>query len=48
MKKCSCEVFEEGKCTGCNGLEYENINELKQKCETYIEERRRKWKKSGI
>ena len=29
-----CEVFENGKCLGCNGLEYD-IDRLKKKCETY-------------
>lgn len=30
-----CEIFNNNKCTGCCGLEYDNIDELKKQCETW-------------
>ena len=36
--KGTCEVFDKGRCFGCIGLAQDNIDELKQICETYREE----------
>lgn len=30
-----CEYFSRGKCTGCEALGTNNINQVKHKCETY-------------
>lgn len=42
MLKGNCEVFNKGRCFGCEGLARDDIDILKKQCEVYKEETKEK------